>query len=715
MRRTLFFLLFFVLSLPVFFSKAADTPDHDKKEKFTITDLVTRPVEIILTPVVGRAEGITIAKEDMGLTVPDIVVTPSGKRERAIDYPGNVTVISENDIEKTNARSVYELLRRETGIYVSDYTHAGKTVTVDMRGFGEIASRNLLVMVDGRRINEIDISGPDWAQIPIENVERIEILRGTGSVLYGDNASAGVINILTKRGETGHHFKTGSDFGSYRYRNYYTMLNGAEDFAAYNLFYKHEKTDGYRINGGYDGYDFMGAMTIYPSEFFDIDLSGGYHKDWYGLPAGLRRPEIDQVGYRGSRRPNDRSKTETTFLKISPTIRFISGIAEHALNLDVWGRKKRMNMTTWDDAGGWVPWYPSWDTSQIDSIEGSLKYNNRFQSESIVNDFVMGIDMFSAKNRLLTVTPQWGTYNQLKISKRTLGVYVNNKIDLFGKFIVNGGFRQEWAEYGFDQNRGAGGVVGAGVLESKSPRAEAFDVGLQYKYFDRGGIYMRYSRSYRFPATEEFYSRWTGLNTDLKHQKADTFEVGLKDENFSYFRPSVNLFWMKTIDEIFYDPTVGAFGGNRNYDNIRRFGIESGIRSKLVEWLDAYLNYTYLDAVFDKGIFSGNKVPMVPEHKISWGVDVSSGKFVEFNFNSEYLSEQYSINDQNNKMPRLKSYFVCNGRVVLKHNHVELFLGINNIFDARYSEIAASNVAGTVTDLHPAPGRNYVFGASVKF
>ena len=64
----------------------------------------------------------------------------------------------------------------------------GKSASVDIRGFGETAPLNTLVLVDGRRVNEIDLSGVDWTQIPLDQIERIEIVRGAGSVLYGDNA-----------------------------------------------------------------------------------------------------------------------------------------------------------------------------------------------------------------------------------------------------------------------------------------------------------------------------------------------------------------------------------------------------------------------------------------------------------------------------------------------------------------------------------------------
>ena len=661
---------------------------------------------VILSAAVLIAGGPSLCFAEQEIDLGEIVVTPAGFREPALDHPGSVTVITEKDIEESNAKYVYELLRREPGLYVTDYTHAGKTVTVDMRGFGEMAARNVLVMVDGRRLNEIDISGPDWSQIPLEDVERVEILRGSGSVLYGDNATAGVINVITRRGKKGHHFRCGAEFGSYRHRSYYGSVYGGEDFASYNFFYKHERSDGYRLNGGDDSYDFLGDMEIRPAGYLDIGVSAGYHKDWYGMPAGLQRVEIDRYGYRGSTTPTDRSKVETTFFKVSPRVRVGSAAMDHEFTMDLWGRKKRLDTTTWDNVFGGGA---TWDNSQIDSVSASARYVNTGYLRDIVNHLSAGIDLFSAGNRLLTVTPAWGTYNQLTVKKRTLGICANDKIEIFDRFIVSGGVRQTWAEYDFDQTSNARRYI------KKSPDQEAYDAGVEYRYYGNGAVYGRFSRSFRFPATDEFYSRWSGLNDELRHQKADTWEVGVKDYNWKYFQPSVNLFWMGTSDEIFYDPTQGAFGDNRNYDKVRRFGVESGMVSELLANLSAYATYTYIDAEFEGGLFEGNRVPMVPEHKLAWGVHFVPVQLIELDLNSEYLSGQFAINDEYNRLPELKPHFVCNGKITLKFEGAEVFFGVNNIFDSMYAEIAAANVAGTVVDLHPAPGRNYMCGFSCKF
>ena len=108
-----------------------------------------------------------------------------------------------------------------------------KSQTVDIRGSGEYANRNVLVMVNGRKVNPVDQSGPDWLQISPEAVERIEIIRGAGTVLYGDNATSGVINIITKKGSEGIHGKAGVTFGSYGTEKESIAVSGAQKAVDY--------------------------------------------------------------------------------------------------------------------------------------------------------------------------------------------------------------------------------------------------------------------------------------------------------------------------------------------------------------------------------------------------------------------------------------------------------------------------------------------------
>ena len=180
------------------------------------------PIEAVaIGMVLGMAVGIDPAaaeEEDLvGVDVSagpreEMVVTATRYPKQLDSIPANVSVITADEIENSVARNIPDLLRTQAGLHVTDITGNRASYTVDIRGFGETAALNTLVLVDGRRINSADLSGTDWTTMPLDRVERIEIIRGArSSVIYGDNASGGVINILTRQGQA---FQAGVERGN---------------------------------------------------------------------------------------------------------------------------------------------------------------------------------------------------------------------------------------------------------------------------------------------------------------------------------------------------------------------------------------------------------------------------------------------------------------------------------------------------------------------
>jgi iron complex outermembrane receptor protein len=131
-----------------------------------------------------------MAEETETLKVDEVVITATRYEEKVSSVPANVTVITETDIKNSTAQNIPDLLKTDMGIQVTDITGNKRSVMVDLRGFGATGASNTLVLLDGRRINHPDLSGVDWTQIPLDRVQKIEIIRGgRGSVLYGDNAA----------------------------------------------------------------------------------------------------------------------------------------------------------------------------------------------------------------------------------------------------------------------------------------------------------------------------------------------------------------------------------------------------------------------------------------------------------------------------------------------------------------------------------------------
>jgi iron complex outermembrane receptor protein len=668
---------------------------EDNEKKWIVEKLIDK----VMSPFEGSAEPTRQLDE--------IVVTPSGYEEKAFDYPANVTVIGQEEIERSNARFVPDLLRSEAGIHVFDQTFNGKTAIVDMRGFGDTANRNVLVMVDGRRLTEIDNSGVDWAQIPIESVERVEILRGTGAVLYGDNASAGVINIITKKGAgkgtIGYKYET----GSYRLNKQVGQIQGDYGFIQYSGLGKFENTDSYRVNSYYNGYDYDANLTVNPTKYISFNVAGAYHKDWYGLPAGLNRTNIDRIGRRGSTTPYDWAKTETGYFKLSSKIVLMKDNPDSSLDLDFW-RRKRRSTSDMNYGGGFI----SRDSMQINSIGATIKYLLGYNFNFASNELVLGTDLFSSSNSILSIDT-FGTYSQLNIRKDTCGIYASDKIIILDNLIINGGGRYEWAKYIFDEQDAVNDY------SYRKPEEKALDLGVEYKYLPRGALYGRASRSYRLPATDEFFNRWNvpKLDPNLKQQDVETWEVGIKEETIQYLKTKFNFFLMDVYNEIYLDPSVGGFGANRNYDHLRRKGVELALNSDMNKYLSLYFTYTYINAFFVGGNFAGNRVPMVPANKVDWGVVLNPFDFLNIHFWSNYVGIQRAINDEYATRAKLKDYMVCNVKATVKLKGWETFFEINNIFNQKYSEYAAASTNGANNNVlyYPAPEINWRFGVGCKF
>ncbi|MDD5226654.1 MAG: TonB-dependent receptor plug domain-containing protein, partial [Candidatus Omnitrophica bacterium] len=169
-------------------------------------------------------------------------------KDTTADVTRSVSVIDQEEIQNSTAKYVPELLKSKAGITVTNTTGNPKGMTVDIRGFGDTANRNVLVLVDGRRVNPMDISGPDWGAIPLEIVERIEIIRGPSSVLYGDNAAGGVINVVTKKAKPGVHAKAETEIGLHQYKRTGATVSGANDWANGLFHYENTQDDGWRNN-----------------------------------------------------------------------------------------------------------------------------------------------------------------------------------------------------------------------------------------------------------------------------------------------------------------------------------------------------------------------------------------------------------------------------------------------------------------------------------
>ncbi|PIW68382.1 MAG: hypothetical protein COW10_02845, partial [Candidatus Omnitrophica bacterium CG12_big_fil_rev_8_21_14_0_65_42_8] len=201
-----------------------------------------------------------------------IVVTPTRMEQYDYESTSNVTVIGSREIKSSGARNVSAVLEQKAGINAYNNS-SDKTNKVDIRGFADTVVNNVLVLIDGRKVNSIDMSGPDWLQIPVESIERVEVLRGAGSVLYGDNAVGGVINIITKKGTGKFSGRLGTMLGSYKTRQDDIEVQGSEDKISYYLYSKYYETEGYRANSALLSKDINAKIDFDPADLLSLGIS----------------------------------------------------------------------------------------------------------------------------------------------------------------------------------------------------------------------------------------------------------------------------------------------------------------------------------------------------------------------------------------------------------------------------------------------------------
>ncbi len=650
------------------------------------------------------------AQEDFDLG--QINVLASRTSLAVSDISKGISVIAREDIEKSTATSLPEIIGSQSGIFVSDYLGNPKGVNIDIRGFGETSKTNVLVLVDGRRTNQVDLSGADWSQINLDSVERIEILKGAATVLYGDNASAGVINIVTRKGYQSSQapLRVGTEFGSYQYKKGFLSTGGSFGFFDYYFNYSYEETSGYRANNDYWANDYLGNVSFYPTDKFSLDFSTGYHRDRYGMPGALFASDIETAGRRGTTHTDDKGWTSDYFVNIDPKFDFLINENEAQISLFSSYRKrdnKSLSVSSWG----------RYETlHQIDSFEIRPKLETKSNiNDRVINNFTVGFDYFYAKDKIRSGN-QSSAPDFVNITKQTFGLYVLENAEFDDKYLVSFGARTSWAEYIFDQR-----AVSVNK-ESKSLNDGALNFGLGYKYNEDSQIYFDYSRSFRFPVTDEYYQNvytgfWGsggGLNTSLKHQVAQNYEIGVRDISFPWLKADANFFFMDVKNEIYYDPITYK---NSNYSPAtRHYGFElSGKAQLFKDLLEPYINWTSQDAFFHGGSYSGNKVPFVPKNKINTGISIKPFKNFMTTFSMNYVDKCYAISDQSNAQAKLNSYVTFDVKVDYTYKNINFWFGVKNIFDRRYNAYGVYSSGSDKIGFYPAEERNFVGGVSFEF
>ncbi|MGD2126824.1 MAG: TonB-dependent receptor [Desulfobacteraceae bacterium] len=669
---------------------------------------------VLAVPGVSHSEEKKEAK-DTTVTLEEVVVTGTRTEQKVERIPAHVTVIDEQDIRNSNAKNVPDLLRSEGGVVVRDLLGNGKRSQVDLRGFGEAGPLNSLILVDGRRVNAIDLSGVDWTQIPLDQIERIEIVRGTGSVLYGDNAAGGVINIITKTPSEELTLTAGGAFGSYSRSRGRIYVSGGKENVAASAFASYDSTAGYRENNEFRTKDAGGKILYDPTDFLSFNLSGSYHADEYGLPGTLTEAEL-ATDRRATNDPLDDAETWDKYLNLGSNL----DLGNYGSLVIDFSYRDRSSKAIFPDPTGV---FPQRNENEADTRGLTPRYVWDGEILNHANTLIAGVDLYWADQEInsfggffIPLETLTGTSN---IERNSYGIYFSDEFSLLENLFLSVGARRERVSYDFSVRDLTPVFPLAPLDHCTTERKNAYSIGITYLYSGRSSVYARANRSFRFPLTDEvviydFSAGKIRANTEIKPQRGRHYELGLRHHFSSNIRASINLYRAEIKDEIFYNPSPVFL--NENHPETLHRGVEIGSRGDFFKKLTVYGNYTYQKATFEKDPFKGNEIPAVPRHKANLGFrihDIVPGLLFGADYN--YVGSSFVISDQENDFKKLEHYYTIDLTLSYEWKMAKAFAGVNNITDQKYSDYAVMDTFLTKRNFYPAPETNWVAGLEIVF
>jgi iron complex outermembrane receptor protein len=612
----------------------------------------------------------------------EVVVTATRSPRSEDTIPASITVLRAADIEKTSAQTVSDILRFQAGVQVSDLLGTKRSPSVDLRGFGETAVNNTLVLVNGRRLNSSDIGEVDWTTIPLERVERLEIVRGGASVLYGDKAVGGVINIVTKKGGDQPRITSDTAFGSFNAFRQALSSSGSLGPVSYGLNSSYASTDGYRDNSYLRNKTLGLDLGYHSAAPFSLDTSFGIKEDRYGMPGA-----VSQTAKRTSTlTPRDYGETQAAYFQATPRLK---------INDDL---KLELGLNYSDTEYGYFfsPGYRNrWKVSEF-GIQPNFDFSWN-SGDAISHKTKIGLDYNRLKRSPLANGDVYGN----EFFRDDVAFYVNNSTELVSKrLFLDLGYRRAAVKY--DLNSPADRTFSLNMFRS----------GLTYLYADGSKMFVSADRSFRTHLLSGEFSP-----TILPPQTSWQFQAGLKHSFGRLFSASATGFQINTNDEIFYDPKPGqpgGFGRNLNYPKTRRQGVELSVESDPVESLHLSTSYTLMAPTLGGGAYQGKRIPMVATHNFQSGATWSPLKELDIDLRARWLSGRYALSDWANAQPNWEGaqFFVADAKVVLRPvPALKLYVGVNNIFDRAYSDAGWAG-GGNPALLYPSPKRNFIGGFS---
>lgn len=645
------------------------------------------------------------------VTLEEVVVTATRDKQEIRKTPANVTVITAEEIEKSGATTLVEVLENIEGVQFRSYSGNSSQALLDLRGFGgDNPFGKTLILLDGRRLNRPDMSPASWMQVPINNIERIEIIRGASSVLYGDAAIGGVINIITKRGKGALQANVALTAGSYNFHDEKVGISGSAGKLSYSVNGENQFTFGYRDRSKFA---FSGAgfnLGYDASSFLAISLDGTLAKTGMDMPGGLTKLQMDQNPRQIQTGHNNDDATED-YQNLHGQINVVLGNFGR-LDTDFYYGNKAMK----NNFASYY-WPDQYNSSDIQTYGITPKYvlekaigghNNKLITGFDYYHETLTMEKFSDKER----TNKIDTTN---FEKNTLGFYLRDEFNILPGLILAGGYRIESAEY-----KGTS-LFSPDLNKEKKHQAEAWETSLTYLIGQKSKVYAKYASVYRYPFLDEqasFYGSGlsNAFNMNIEKEKGKSYEVGTSVYPLNNLKLGLTLYRIDMEDEISADPVTWSLS---NLDKTSHTGLEFNVNYLQKGFFTFTGNVTYQKAIFEAGLNKDREVPLVPNLMANANLEIYLPYNFSLNPRVHFIGNSYLANDYDNNAEQMKGHcrvdFFVYWRPQFKDRKMLVFVGIENLTDEKYATYGIDLAPWGANLYYPADGLIVKGGVSVNF
>ena len=656
------------------------------------------------------------------ITAPPILVTASRLDSGLTGAASgtSTTIVTSEQINQSPGRTLPEILSFEAGVQLQELYGStnGAGQTIDIRGFGEPATANTLILINGRRLTDLDLAAVDFSSIPRDSINRIEITRGNlGGVLYGGGAQGGVINIITKS-----HFKDGihgeikSGYGSDRLREINFTASQATDGYFLSAYGNKVLGDGYRENSSLR----QSTLAFKLSKRLtsgDIFLHVDFDDQTLRLPGGRivdpSTGQNDLVNPRGAQTPNDFALSNGMAAYMGGSF-FLNDDTELILDASV--RRKDQDSDFRNQQSSRDTVLTTWGFTPRLLVNAILANKNL---TSTVGTDLYYVDYNSDRKS----APNNAPFTRVKAYQYTAALYAQSALELTKKLSMSFGSRIERittqiGDTAFPNNPGSFGYPQTTFRPtmSDSDLEYALNLGIDYRLNRHLNVYGHIGRSYRTPTLDERSGTAYALNTfELQNQSSREVQTGARFK-FRNILTDTRVFYSKTRDEIRFDPDgTNTFGANENIEPVYRYGLESTGSIKLKKALKLRGNLTLLKAEFGAGPFDGKDVPLVPNIVASAGLTWKLNDWLNFDSVITYEGPRRLANDEAGNFKRLADFTLWDIKLNGEYKNLNWSASISNLLNQDYQTF------GTASDTTPGrysvqtlPGRTYFFRVGIK-